>query len=275
MDGPVEQEGPCAWQPLTPSGVAEFARATTGRLLVVQLLFALLAAGSIIWAIGQAWFPPIRQAIEQLPPAGEIRKGQLDWRGSSPVRLAENRYLALIVDLEHRGDMRTTAHVNVEFGRGGVEVFSLLGFVRFAYPTRSIIWFNHTVLAPWWGAWSPEILALIALGVTAGLLICWAALAALYSPIPWLLAFFADRQLNWGGAWRLAGAALLPGCLLMSLAIFLYSVGTIDLVRLGAATAVHFALAWPYLVISHLWLPRVSGARTKGNPFAPPPAEKK
>jgi hypothetical protein len=275
MDGPVEQQASCAWQPLTPGGVAAFARATTGRLLVVQLIFALLAAGSIIWAISQAWFPPIRQAIELLPPSGEIRKGQLGWAGSSPVRLAENRYLALIVDLEHRGDMRTTAHVNVEFGRGGIEVFSLLGFVRFAYPTRSIISFNHTVLAPWWGAWSPEILALIAMGVIAGLLICWAALAALYSPIPWLLAFFADRQLNWVGAWRLAGAALLPGCLLMSLAIFLYSVGTIDLVRLGAATAVHFPLAWPYLVISPLWLPRVRGARTKGNPFAPPPADKR
>ena len=41
------ESSPFAWEPLTPYGVAAFARATPGRLLLVQLVVALLAAGVI------------------------------------------------------------------------------------------------------------------------------------------------------------------------------------------------------------------------------------
>ena len=74
-----------AWQPLTVRGVAAFARASLGRLLLVQFIVALLAAGTVVWFLHKAWFPTIGEAIRQLPPQGEIRSGRLDWQGPTPV----------------------------------------------------------------------------------------------------------------------------------------------------------------------------------------------
>ena len=45
MDAPLEKP-PFAWQPITPRGVAAFARASWGRVLLAQFLCALAAAGT-------------------------------------------------------------------------------------------------------------------------------------------------------------------------------------------------------------------------------------
>ena len=116
-----------AWQPLTMRGVAAFAHASLGRLLLVQLIVALLAAGSVVWFLHQVWFPTVGEAIRQLPPQGELRSGRLDWRGATPSRLAEGRFLAFVVDLDHTGTARGPAHVQVEFGRADCKVLCLLG----------------------------------------------------------------------------------------------------------------------------------------------------
>ena len=70
-----------AWEPLTPRGVAAFARAKLGRLLLVQFIVALLAAASVVWFLDDGCFPTISEAIQQLPADGEIRSGKLDWHG--------------------------------------------------------------------------------------------------------------------------------------------------------------------------------------------------
>ena len=80
-----DEKAQFAWQPLTVRGVAAFASATLGRLLLVQFIVALLAAGTVVWFLQRAWFPTIGEAIRQLPPQGEIRSGRLDWPGPSPV----------------------------------------------------------------------------------------------------------------------------------------------------------------------------------------------
>src|SRR5262249_34942862 len=106
-----------AWQPFTFGGVAAFAGGTWRRLLAVQFLFALLAAAAVVWFLQVAWFPTIRQAIEQLPAAGEIHGGRLDWGGDTTPRiLAEGHFLALALDLDHSGAIRSPAHVQVELG---------------------------------------------------------------------------------------------------------------------------------------------------------------
>ena len=157
-----------AWQPLTVRGVAAFARASLGRLLLVQFIVALLAAGTVVWFLHKAWFPTIGEAIRRLPPQGEIRSGRLDWQGATPARLAEGRFLAIAVDLDHTGEARSPAHVQVEFGRTDCKVFSLLGYVQGAYPRGWAVAFNRTELGPWWGAWAPAILAIVAGLVVAG-----------------------------------------------------------------------------------------------------------
>jgi hypothetical protein len=270
MDSSVETPS-FAWQPLTPRGVAAFARAPLGRLLAVQLAVALLAAATVVWFLHQAWFPAIRRAINQLPEQGEIRAGNLDWRGHSPARLSEERFLSITVDLKHEGQARSPAQIQVELGQSDCQIYSLLGFVQFAYPREWVVGFNRQELIPWWGAWAPPILAMVAGGVIVGLLLSWTLLATVYCLPVWLIGFFANRDLSLRGSWRLAGAALLPGALLLTAAIFLYGSGAFDLIRLAVAGAAHLVIGWVYLVASPLRSPpHPAAAVLKQNPFVPP-----
>jgi hypothetical protein len=263
-----DDKAPFAWQPLTLRGVAAFAQASFGRLLLVQLIVALVAAGTVLWFLHQNWFPAISEAIRALPTQGAIRSGRLDWSGPSPASLAEGRFLALVVDLDHAGQARSPAHVQIEFGRTDVKAYSLFGHLQGGYPLSRTLAFNGTDLLPWWGAWSPVILAIIAGGVVAGLMVTWAGLAALYSLPVWLIAFFANRDCSLAGSWRLAGAALIPGALLMCAAILLYGYGALDLVHLAAAGAVHLVIGWGYVLASPLCLSRHLPAQADDNPFS-------
>ena len=256
-----------AWQPLTVRGVAAFARASWGRLLIVQFIVALLTAGTVTWFLHKTWFPQISEAIRQLPPQGALRSGRLDWQGPTPSRLAEGRFLALIVDLDHTGEARSPAHVQVEFGRANCRVFSLLGYVQGAYPRGRAVAFNRTELGPWWGAWAPAILAMAAGLVVVGLMVTWACLATVYFLPVWLVGFFVNRDLSLRGSWRLAGAALMPGALFICAVVFLYGCGALDLVRLAVAGVLHLVMGWVYLIISPWCLPRHPAAAVKANPF--------
>ena len=95
------------------------------------------------------------KAIEQLPDEGEIHFGNMDWRGESPQLLAEGTFLAFSVDLEHAGDQRSPAHVQLEFGRETFRLQSLLGYTEARYPAKWMVAFNRKELKPWWGAWQP------------------------------------------------------------------------------------------------------------------------
>ena len=261
-------ESTIAWEPLTPRGVAAFARAKLGRLLLVQFIVALLGAASVAWFFDDGCFPAIDAAIKNLPAAGEIRSGKLDWHGDSPQLLAEGKFLAFDVDLNHSGQIHSTADVQIEFGKDSIRIFSLLpGYSEIFYvPDRSAP-FNRTKLEPLWGAWGTDILFIAAAAVTIVLLASWWLLATLYFLPVWLLGFYANRDLNFRASWKLSGAALLPGALLMAAGVFLYDFGFLDLVSLGFVFAAHFALGWIYLLLSQLFLPRIPEMKTKGNPF--------
>jgi hypothetical protein len=264
---------PHAWEPLTPRGVAAFARASLGRLLLVQFIAALLAAAAVDWFLYDGWFPTVREAIGQLPDEGKISAGKLDWHGDSPRLLAEGTLLAFSVDLNHAGDIRSPAHVQIEFGRDDFYIYSLLGHMAGRYPAGWAVAFNRKELGPWWGAWEPALLAIATAVVVAGLMLMWAVLATMYFLPGWVAAFFANRDLTLRGSWRLAGAALMPGALLLAAAILLYDFGVLDLVRLAFVVAGHLVLGWIYLLVSLLFLPRhVASTAGRRNPFAPPMA---
>jgi hypothetical protein len=124
-------------------------------------------------------------------------------------------------------------------------------------------------LEPWWGAWSPPILALIAGVVAVGLMVVWAVLAAVYCGPASLVAFFANRAVGWWATWRLVEAALMPGAIFFIGTIILYRFGLLDLVHLVVATAAHFVIGWAY-VIAGLWrAPRaIEKTAATENPFA-------
>jgi hypothetical protein len=122
-------------------------------------------------------------------------------------------------------------------------------------------------LEPLWGAWAAEILFLAAVATVTGLFLSWWILATVYFLPAWILGFFANRDLNLRAGWKLSGAALMPGALLMAAGIFLYGFGALDLVQLGFIFGAHFVLGWIYLFVSVPFLPRISAAEPKGNPF--------
>lgn len=259
---------PTAWQPVTPRGVAAFARAGTGRLWLVQSLVALIAAGVTVWFFDRAWIPTIEAALERLPETGEIRNGQLLWPGDSPVRLAEGAFLALSVDPEHTGPLRSPADLEVEFGRASVIFRSLFGEAEVAYPPRDAFPFNRIELQARWGAWKPAVLAGVGAVTFLALWLCWQALAALYALPAWIIAFYADRELTLIGSWRLAGAALLPGALWLALATALYGAGVLDLLRWLLAFGAHLVIGWGYVVAGARAAPRSPEAAARKNPFA-------
>ncbi len=256
-----------AWEPLTPRGVAAFARASLERLLIVQGIFAALAAACVVWVLSDGIFPVVDAAISQLPEQGEIRAGKLDWHDESPVLLAEGDLLAISVDLQHGGTLRSPADFQLEFGKESVCVISLFGVAEIFYPPDYVIAANRRAVQPAWGAWSPNILALTAIGTFFGLLLIWAMLATLYAPLVWLVCFFWNRDLNFLASWKLAGASLMPGALLMSASLVLYELGVFDLVQFCFAVGMHLVIGWIYLFVSPMFLKRILPAAKK-NPFA-------
>ena len=74
-------------------------------------------------------------------------------------RLAEGRFLAFTVDVDHAGDLRSPAHLQLEFGQDDFVAHSLFGYATRRYPHRGIIPFNRTELLPKWDAWQPALLA--------------------------------------------------------------------------------------------------------------------
>lgn len=258
-----------AWQPFTPRGIAAIAHASTLRLLGLQLVVALLAAGALMGLLLSDWFPMIQRAIRALPDQGRIEHRQLRVPLAVPTTLAENPFLAFVVDAMETGRLTATADVRVCFLREQMEICSLFGCRAFPYPAAWTIEFNRPELEPWWGAWQPFLIGGVSALAVAALFLTWFLLALLYCPGAYLLAFYADRDLTWAGAWRLAAASLLPGAVLMTLALLLYGSGMIRLLHLGVLLVVHLLVGWIYVLISPWALPRRSAAPgRKQNPFA-------
>jgi hypothetical protein len=163
--------------------------------------------------------------------------------------------------VDHAGDIRSPAHLQLEFGKDGFFAHSLFGYANGRYPSDRTIPFNRPELVPKWGAWEAPLLGLAAVAVVAGLLLCWFVLGTVYAIPVWLVAFFANRDLNLRASWKLAGAALMPGALVMAGAILLYDFGALDVV-----------LGWIYGGVSPLFLPRAAASVAAKNPFTPPAA---
>jgi hypothetical protein len=257
-----------AWQPFTPPGVAAFAAASLGRLMLVQLVFAALAGISLTTFLTSAWFPTISEATQKLPENAYIRGAHLVWKGKSPVLLANNDWLALTVDLNQNGMLRPTSDLQVEFSTESMRFLSLAGYLDVPYPSGWIIIFNQPELGPWWNAWKPFLAAGSGIIMTVGLMVLWPLLASLYALPAGIVCRFVDHGLPLGAVWKLCGAAQLPGSLLMTFALLLYSLRAIDLVQWLFVAAAHLLVAWVYLFLAIFFLPRKRpGSRRKQNPF--------
>lgn len=265
----VQAGSPQAWQPLTPPGVAAFATASWKRLTIVLLIFASSAGISTTTFLSSAWFPIISQATQSLPEAGYIRGGHLAWTGASPTLLANNPWLAITVDLQHDRVCRPTCDLQVEFASDSVRFLSLAGSMDVPYPRGWIIVFNEPELSAWWNAWKPFLAAGAGVATSVGLLALWAALATLYAIPARAVCSFVEHDLPYRAVWKVCLAAQMPGCLLMTFALLLYSLRAIDLVQWLFMAGAHLLLSWLYLFLSTFFLPvRDRSPRRKPNPFA-------
>jgi hypothetical protein len=239
-------------------------------LLLVQVTVGGLAAASVVWFLAHCYAPVVTQFIEKLPTAALVTNGQLS--GISEAQIAETKFLSLAITGDNADDLDQSADVQLILRKDHLEVSSLfssaLGSLDFDYGTNVVLDLSRTQLEPMWGAWKPVLLAGSGLGTVVGLLLIWAVLAVLYSPAAKLVAWFGDRQMTWTGAWRLASAALMPGAILLTLGIFLYSRRTVDLIGLGYFESVHFLVGWVYVLTSPFFAPRASHSSPQRNPFA-------
>jgi hypothetical protein len=100
----------------------------------------------------------------------------------------------------------------------------------------------------------------------------WWGLATIYFLPVWLGGFFGNRDLNFRQSWRLAGAALMPGALVMIATIVAYGFGVLDLVQVAAAVVAHFLVGWVYVFWGAWVTPKISAnAVPVKNPFVTAP----
>src|SRR5437867_7021771 len=206
-----------------------------------------------------------------MPEKGAIRGGRVEWNNVSPAGLAEGPFLSIVVDSAEGGRTGKSADVQLELERHGFKICSLFGCLALPYPTNWTFALNRAEAEPWWGAWR----SFLRVGVGAGVVIClmasWLVLATIYSLPVRVITFYSDRQATWPGCWRIAGAAQLPGALLMCGAIFLYGFKRLNLVGLLFAWLFHVVIGWIYVGIAPARLPRLADCpRRRGNPFGGP-----
>jgi hypothetical protein len=265
-DGAVTS--PPAWQPFTFGGVAAFARARVGRLLLAEAVAALLLGAICVGFLQHAFVPVIFQAIEEMPEGAKIAGGRLS--GVNTTIISATRHLGLAVTPEPRADIGQSSDIQFQFRPSNFRVGSVFrpdwGW-EFGYDPAITLDLSRANLEPWWGAWRPVCLAVAGVSVVVGLLIIWAALALIYTVPVKLLAWFADRDLTWNGAWQLSAAGLLPGACLLGLAIFLYGTQSIDVIALGFFYMTHFVSGWIYAVGGTLACPRLERLVPPPNPF--------
>lgn len=253
--------------PFTFGGIAG-ASQTWGRLILVQGWVGAVVAAAVLWLLAYAWFPIINAAIDRLPAEGSVRDGALVWYGASVTNLANGKFLSIYINLDGRTETGSEADLQLELVRTELRMRSILGYLVLPYPPSGTLALNRVQLEPWWGAWKPAFLAAIGAATLLALVMSWSLLATVYCVPVWVIGYFADRQLNWPRAWRLAAAALLPGALLFSCALIAYSLQQINLLQLIIAWLVHFAVGWFYLLGAPFRAQRIPKSDKKKNPFA-------
>ncbi len=262
---PVETKSLRPRQPFTFYGVATFALGSVRRVLLLQMIMALLAAIIVVWFFNAAYVPSIVEAMTKLPDDSALQNRKLTNVVSGV--LAEGRFLSFVVDLEESGATGQTADLQVELRHAYFQVCSIFGCGMFVYPQENIQ-IGRSTAEPWWGARQPVILALCGVVTFLGVWFSWIFLALIYAPIAKAFAYFADRELTWRASWRLVSTAQIPAALLMNLAIVFYGLQAFDLIRFLFFFGAHFVVAWLYVCVAPFFLPRVSVAiPIAKNPF--------
>lgn len=264
-----------AWQPFTFGGIAAFATAPLRRLLLVQFVVAVLTSASIVWFIAHAYGPVVSSTIDQLPESAAIDAGYIT--GVDAPVIVETKFLSVQLDTSEDPQFSESSDIQIELrkadGRACSLLRSLFGCVEFDYPRDHAVSLARSHLGPWWGARQPLIWALTFVGGVVYMFVSWAALAVVWTFIAKLVSWFGDRQLSWFGAWKACSAALMPGALLLALAVRLYHWQVIDLIALSFFYCGHLLVGLVYVIGAPFKCPKLmvtkeAKPKPPTNPFA-------
>jgi hypothetical protein len=266
---PETPSPPAAWQPLTPLGVARFAQAGLGRVLLVELIMAVIVSIAMVWLLRRAWAPAIAQAAHSMPNGAKIQNGRLS--GVPDPIVSQTKFLAIAAAPSEQSELGQSADFQVQLRPANFRVNSVFEpnwGLEFDYDHWNYD-LSPASLEPLWGAWRPVVLALcgIAIGLSFGSL--WTFLAFLYAGPARLAAWFADRQLTLSGAWKISAMSQMSGGALTALALGLYGLQAVDLIGLGCFLAGQFVLDWIFLAAAIHALPSALAPPPK-NPFFNP-----
>ena len=99
-------------------------------------------------------------------------------------------------------------------------------------------------------------------------------LAAVYTIPAITLGKLLARDLNFWRTWKMCVAAQLPGSLIITFGLALYSTGQIAVVFVFVMFVAHFVSTLLYLIFSPLFLPRAELTSGDENPFDSEPRQK-
>lgn len=263
---PEQAEPTNAWQPFTFRGVAAFAFASWGRTALVLLVAAVVVSGFVVWGLSISLVPDFETALARLPEQGAIDHGQLKWAGDFPATLSDGPFVTITIS-DGSTPPSLMTDWKIELRPSLLHACWFLGCADFPYPPDRVIPINKPFLDPWWGAWRPAVLWVAGLLSTLIFLLLSAVLSFVYLWPARLLAFFLDRRLTLGGAWRLSVAAVAPALLVFAAAAMSYATGTISLILLLLAVPAYVLASALYVSGALTRLPRLVPA--PDNPFRP------
>jgi hypothetical protein len=240
-------------------------------LWFVLAIVAAICGGAVIWFLNNCWAPPIEKAIARLPEQSAIRDGTLHWPHREASDLADNSFLAIHVQPGPAPEMASGSDLEFTFGSKEVDLHSLFGHLYIPYPKGWVISLNRAGAQPWWGAWKPVLLAVIGLLTMAALLLSWGCLGLVYAPLVKLVAFYADRQVSWPGAWKSATASLSTAGVLIAAGLVAYGMQELTLPGLLLLFAGHFLVQLICVLGMAMSLLPLPGTAASRNPFHPPP----
>lgn len=254
--------------PTTFGGVATLACVSSKWLFLWQAITAVAIGAAITLALVLTWARDLELALADLGTAGEIRDGRFQPVKPESHLLRSSSFLGVAIVGDPTDEPISSADVNLWIEPDGWSVHSLFGRLDGPYPAQLRATLDRVEMAGLWSAWKSPILLTLGTVTAIGLLVSWTVLATFYAPVLRLLAAFLMRAAGLEVCWKLAGASLLPGALLMTGAIGLYATHQLALIGLLLVLPIHFVVGWIYC-LGGLWrLPRIE---TGSNPFIPEP----
>jgi hypothetical protein len=259
---------PVPGQPFTVGGVAGFAHARIGRLLLASMIFGVLTGLAVMFLGARGWAPALDEVVAALPETGAIQNGSLRWPERSGRLLGANRFLSLEVVLNDAPRESASADLSIEVHPTYFLFRSVLGAMTLPYPAMFNLALDRPTAVPAWGAWRmPALVALVPMTAVL-LIVTWSALAIPYTLFALPIGALFRRDLSFRSAWKLCVAAQLPGSLLMTFALALYASGQVSVLFVIIMLVAHFIPTVLYILCAPLLAPKRAPIGPPGkNPF--------